>query len=71
MVTADGGGSSNGYRTPVVSLSANTTTASGLKIKAALDTRAYDTAVAVSDDEFATINLKPSRFHGGWNYVIG
>ena len=55
----------------VVSLIANTTTSTGLKIKAALDTRAYDTEIAVSDEEFAAINLKPSRFHGDWNYVIG
>jgi transposase len=55
----------------VVSLIANTTTTTGLKIKAALDTRAYDTEVDVSDEEFAAINLRPSRFHGDWNYMIG
>jgi hypothetical protein len=55
----------------VVSLIANTTTTTGLKIKAALDTRAYDTAVDVTDEEFTAINLKPSRFHGDWNYAIG
>jgi hypothetical protein len=55
----------------VVSLIANTTTTTGLKIKAALDTRAYDTEVEVSDEEFAAIKLRPSRFHGDWNYVIG
>jgi hypothetical protein len=55
----------------VVSLIANTTTTAGLKIKAALDTRFYDTEVEVSDEEFAAINLRPSRFHGDWNYVIG
>jgi hypothetical protein len=55
----------------VVSLIANTTTTTGLKIKAALDTRSYDTEVAVSDEQFAAINLKPSRFHGDWNYAIG
>jgi hypothetical protein len=55
----------------VVSLIANTTTTTGLKIKAALDTRAYDTAVNVTDEEFAAVNLKPSRFHGDWNYAIG
>ncbi len=55
----------------VVSLIANTTTTTGLKIKAALDARAYDTEVEVSDEEFATIKLRPSRFHGDWNYVIG
>jgi len=35
------------------------------------DTRSYDTEVGVSDEEFAAINLRPSRFHGDWNYVIG
>jgi hypothetical protein len=55
----------------VVSLIANTTTATGLKIKSALDTRAYDTEVEVSDEEFAAVNLRPSRFHGDWNYAIG
>jgi transposase len=55
----------------VVSLIANTTTTTGLKIKAALDTRAYDIEVEVSDEEFAAIKLRPSRFHGDWNYVIG
>ena len=55
----------------VVSLIANTTATTGLKIKAAIDTRAYNTALDVSDDEFAAINLKPSRFHGDWNYAIG
>ena len=55
----------------VVNLIANTTTTTGLKIKAALDTRSYDTEVEVSDEEFAAIKLRPSRFHGDWNYVIG
>jgi transposase len=55
----------------VVSLIANTTTRTGLKIKAALDTRAYEAAINVSDEDFATIKLKRSRFHGDWNYNIG
>jgi len=55
----------------VVNLIANTTTSTGLKIKAALDTRAYETAVDVSDEKFAAIKLRPSRFHGDWNYAIG
>ena len=54
----------------VVSLIANTTTSTGLKIKAALDTGTYDTAVNVSDEELAAIKLRPSRFHGDWNYTI-
>lgn len=55
----------------VVSLIANTTTTTGLKIKSAIDTRSYDTAMKVSDEAFAAVNLKPCRFHGEWNYAIG
>ena len=55
----------------VVNLIANTTTRTGLKIKAALDTRSYEAAIDVSSENFAAIKLKPSRFHGDWNYSIG
>jgi hypothetical protein len=55
----------------VVSLIANTTTRTGLKIKAGLDTRSYEAAISVSNDDFAAVKLKPSRFHGDWNYSIG
>jgi hypothetical protein len=55
----------------VVSLIANTTTRTGLKIKAALDTRSYEAAISVSNEDFAAIKLKPSRFHGDWNYSVG
>lgn len=54
----------------VVNLIANTTTSTGLRIKATLDTRSYDKDLHVSDDELATVNVKPHRFHGDWNYVI-
>ncbi len=54
----------------VVNLIANTTTTKGLRIKAALDARSYSTDVHVSDDDLATVNLKPHRFHGDWNYAI-
>ena len=54
----------------VVNLIANTTTSTGLRIKAALDTRSYDTSRRVTDEDFAAINLKPKRFHGDWNYTI-
>ena len=43
----------------------------GLKIKVAIDKRSYDTALKVSDETFAAVKLKPSRFHGEWNYAIG
>ena len=55
----------------IVSLIANTTTNAGLKIKAALDTRGYDSGRDVPHEEFAAIRLRPCRFHGDWNYAIG
>jgi hypothetical protein len=57
-------------RQAVVSLIASTTTRAGLIVKAALDTNHYDTAIKVSDGEFARLKLKPHPFHGDWNYTI-
>jgi transposase len=57
-------------RQTVVSLIANTTTRSGLVVKAALDTNHYDTAIKVSDSELARLKLNRHRFHGEWNYTI-
>ena len=42
----------------------------GLVVKAALDTRRYETAIEVSDAEFAQVQLTPHAFHGDWNYTI-
>jgi len=57
------------YQT-VVRLIASTTTAQGLIVNCRLDRRAYKPGRKVTKDEMATINIKPSRFHGEWNYVI-
>jgi hypothetical protein len=57
-------------RQAIVSLIAHTTTRAGLLVKAALDTNRYDTAIKVSDQELATVILKPHAFHGDWNYTI-
>jgi hypothetical protein len=54
----------------VVQLIANTTTASGLKIRAALDTQSYETGLTVSDEELAALNIKRAKFHGDWNYAL-
>ena len=54
----------------VVNLIANTTTSTGLKVRAGLDTNVYPTGVKVSDDEMAALNLSPHAFHGQWNYTI-
>ena len=54
----------------IVQLIANTTTQSGLKIMSALDERAYQTGIKVSDAELATVNIVRDTFHGEWNYSI-
>ena len=54
----------------IVSLIANTTTKTGLKIKCAVDFSAYKTGIQVSDDELNGLNLIPDKYHGDWNYRI-
>jgi hypothetical protein len=54
----------------IVHLIARTTTAKGLRVECRLDRRKYPTGRKVSDEEMETINIRRSRFHGEWNYVI-
>lgn len=54
----------------IINLIANTTTQTGLKIRAALDTGSYPTGLKVSDEQIAAIELKPASLHGEWNYTI-
>jgi hypothetical protein len=54
----------------VVNLIANTTTTSGLKVKAKLDRRRYRTKVKVPNAVMRGLAIEPRRFHGEWNYVI-
>jgi len=57
------------YQT-VVGLIASTTTAKGLTVTCRLDRRRYTVGREVTEEELATINITPLRFHGEWNYVI-
>jgi len=54
----------------IVSLIGSTTTKAGLRIKAALDKNSYAKGITVSDAELASVNVRPARFHGDWNYTI-
>lgn len=54
----------------IVNLIANTTTRTGLIVKAALDTNHYQTKIKISDEELSRVRLKPQTFHGDWNYTI-
>jgi transposase len=54
----------------IINLIANTVTAKGLRIKAALDAKTYPLGIKVSDDELAAVNIQPATFHGDWNYRV-
>ena len=54
----------------VVNLISNTTTKTGLKVKAMLDTNTYETGRKIADREMKALHLKPHSFHGDWNYTL-
>jgi hypothetical protein len=57
-------------RSVVVNLIGNTTTRTGLSIRAKLDKKKYATGIKITDKELAAVNLKKDKFHGDWNYSI-
>jgi hypothetical protein len=54
----------------IVKLIASTRTSTGLRVRCILDTRRYPKKVQISDEQLATVRLKPDAFHGDWNYSI-
>ncbi|MBV8314788.1 MAG: ISAzo13 family transposase [Planctomycetaceae bacterium] len=54
----------------IVNLIASTTTKTGLTVRAALDTNEYETGIKISDEQLATVNLTPAKFHKDSNYTI-
>jgi hypothetical protein len=54
----------------VIDLIASTTTRTGLKVYARLDTNTYQTKLNVPDVEINAVNLTRDEFHGEWNYAI-
>lgn len=54
----------------IVNLIASTTTTKGLRVRAALDTDAYQTGIKIEDATMAALHLIPEKFHGDWNYTI-
>jgi hypothetical protein len=54
----------------IVNLISNTTTKTGLIVRAALDTGAYETGIEISDEQLARVHLTRAKFHGEWNYKI-
>ena len=63
-------------RNPLVSLKvivnviANTTTQTGLLVKAAIDTNRYPTKIKVTDEQLDRVRFKRHEFHGDWNYTL-
>ena len=54
----------------IVKLIGSTTTAKGLKVKAALDTNRYESGIKVSDEVLNAVRIARDEFHGEWNYTI-
>ena len=54
----------------IVNLIAATTTPTGLRVRARLDTRRYPSGLVVSREAVDAVQLRPDAFHGDWNYTI-
>jgi transposase len=54
----------------IVKLIGETTTSTGLEVKAQLDKRKYPVKVKVTDEEMKMVKIRPHNFHGEWNYSI-
>ena len=54
----------------VVGLIANTTTKTGLKVRAAADQKSYRTGRKITDEVMESLSITRNEFHGDWNYSI-
>jgi hypothetical protein len=54
----------------IVNLIGGTKTRTGLKVKALLDTNAYEIGIEVSDEELKNVRLRRHTVHPAWNYTI-
>ncbi|MGZ3630321.1 MAG: ISAzo13 family transposase [Ktedonobacteraceae bacterium] len=54
----------------ILQLIAATTTQTGLTVQCQLDTTSYPTGRKISDEEMATLSIRPDAFHGEWNYTF-
>jgi hypothetical protein len=57
-------------RQQIVQSIAATTTRTGLRVDANLDTGSYPTGVEVSDAQLAALPISRHVFHGDWNYTL-
>lgn len=51
-------------------LISGTKTSTGLKVKAKLDKKTYETKIKVPDETFDSINIQFHKKHPNWNYTI-
>jgi transposase len=54
----------------IVNLIAATTTKTGLKVHAELNSETYQSGIKVTDEELAKVKIRRDNFHGDWNYEI-
>lgn len=54
----------------IVNLIAATSTKTGLKVRAKLDSSKYPKGITIPDAELAQVNITHHDFHGEWNYTI-
>src|SRR5512142_120305 len=54
----------------IVQTIAGTTTRTGLRVHAELDTGAYDTGIKISDRQMDALPLSRHDWHGDWNYTL-
>jgi len=54
----------------ILGLIRGTTTKTGLKVRAELDEKIYQTGIKISDEDFQKINIERNEFHSEWNYII-
>ncbi len=54
----------------ILKLIAATTTEAGLTVQCQLDTNRYPVGRKISDEQMATLSIRPDSFHGEWNYTI-
>src|SRR5947208_358423 len=54
----------------ILQLIAATTTQAGLTVQSQLDTTSYPAGRKISDEEMATLSIRPDAFHGEWNYTL-
>jgi hypothetical protein len=54
----------------IVNLIAATRTTTGLRVRAEIDKGKYPQGRVITNEEMASLRLRPHRFHGDWNYTI-